>query len=86
MGERLLVEHAVVCRMLENRLDLGGEDELTTLDGVVERLDAEEVPRAEQLARFGIVNGEREHAAHAIEHILRPSNVTDEQHLGVRIR
>ena len=69
--------------MLKNRLDFGGEDEPPLLHGVVERLDTEEVARAKQLVGSGIVNSEREHAAHPVEHTFRPGKVPHEQNLGV---
>ena len=88
--ERVLVERALVGGVLQDALDLGGEDELRAgralLHRVVERLDAEEVARAEELAGGAVPDGEREHAAQAVEHALAPGEVAREQHLGVRAR
>ena len=72
--------------VLKDALDFGREDELAVLLRVIERLDAEEIARAEQLARFAVPNGEREHAAQAIEHTFAPGQIAGQQHFGVGIR
>src|SRR5215469_10790435 len=53
------------------------------VDAVVERLDAERVPGAEQLAGPGVPDGERVHAAEAVHDLLAHPGVGLEQHLGV---
>ena len=83
--ECLMVELARVVRMLEDALDLGSEDEAAVLLRVVERLDAEEIAGAEQLARIAVPDGEREHAAQAVEHAFAPCQVAGEQDLGVGV-
>ena len=66
------VKLARVGWVLKDALDFGREDELPVLLRVIERLDAKEIARAEQLACFAVPNGEREHAAQAIEHTFAP--------------
>ena len=83
--ERFTVELARVVRMLEDALDLGCEDEAAVLLRVVKRLDAEEVARTEQLARIAVPDGEREHAAQAVEHAFAPCQIAREQDLGVGV-
>ena len=85
LRQRLPVQLAMVRGMLENALDLGGEDELAVDNGVVEGLDAEEVARAEQLVLGAIPNGEGEHAAQLVEHVLAPCKVRHKQNLGVGV-
>src|SRR6516164_1337193 len=53
------------------------------VDAVVERLDAERVPGAEQLAGPGVPDGERVHAAEPVHDLLAYPGVGLEQHLGV---
>ena len=83
--ERLMIELAHIVRMLEDALDLGGEDEAAVLLRVVERLDAEEVAGTEQLARIAVPDGEREHAAQTVEHAFAPRQIAREQDLGVGV-
>ena len=83
--ERFAVELARVVRMLEDALDLGSEDEAAVLLRVIERLDAEEVAGAEQLARVAVPDGEREHAAQAVEHAFAPCQIAREQDFGVGV-
>ena len=83
--ECLMVELARVVRMLEDALDLGSEDEAAVLLRVVERLDAEEIAGAEQLARIAVPDGEREHAAQAVEHAFAPCQIAREQDFGVGV-
>src|SRR5215472_486866 len=53
------------------------------VDAVVERLDAERVPGAEQLAGPRVPDGERVHAAEPVHDLLAHPGVGLEQHLGV---
>ena len=55
-------------------------------DAVVERLDAELVPGAEQLPRPAVPDGEREHTAQPVHDVLADPGVGLEQHLGVAAR
>jgi hypothetical protein len=73
--ERLLPRHVAVGQELrhgglvepgpqprrEQRLDLGGEQQLALVDGVVERLDAQPVAREQEPPPPGIPDREREH-------------------------
>ena len=52
-------------------------------NAVVERLDAELVPGAEQLPRLGVPDGEREHTAEPVHDVLADPGVGLEQNLGV---
>ena len=52
-------------------------------NAVVERLDAELVPGAEQLPRLGVPDGEREHTAEPVHDVLADPSVGLEQNLGV---
>ena len=56
------------------------------VEAVVERLDAELVPGAEQLARPAVPDGEGEHAAEPVHHVLADQGVGLQQHLGVAAR
>ncbi len=53
--------------------------------GVVERLDAEGVPRAEKLARGGVVQSEGEHAAQTVEHPFAPLLEPVEHHFRIAL-
>ena len=56
------------------------------VEAVVERLDAELVPGAEQLARPAVPDGEGEHAAEPVHHVRADQGVGLQQHLGVAAR
>src|SRR5580704_253032 len=53
------------------------------VDAVVERLDAERVPGAEELPGPGVPDGERVHAAQPVHDVLADPGVGLQQHLGV---
>ena len=55
------------------------------VDAVVEGLDAERVPGAEQFAGPGVPDGEGVHAAEPVHHVLAHQGVGLEQHLGVTV-
>src|SRR6185369_14444885 len=62
--ERFEIDLALHVRMLEQRLDLGAEDERAAVrDRVVDRLLADAVARDEDLAFFVVPNREGKHAA-----------------------
>ena len=70
--------------ILEQRLDLGAEDDAAAGQlGVVERLDAQPVAGEQQPARAGVPHREREHAAEAIDAALAPLFVAVDDDLGV---
>src|SRR5262249_3027604 len=56
------------------------------INAVVERLDAELVPGAEQLTRPAVPDGEREHAAELMYNLLADPGVGLEQDLGIAAR
>ena len=62
---------------------LAGDHAGPAVDAVVEGLDAERVPGAEQFAGPGVPDGEGEHAAEPVHHVLAHQGVGLEQHLGV---
>ena len=85
VGEPPLVQAPACVRMREKPLDLRAEQDAVAFHGVVERLDAEGVPGAEKLARGGVVQGEGEHAAQAVEHCLAPLLEPVEHHFRIAL-
>ena len=83
--ERVGVDHRDLARA-EERLALGGEPQLPAALGlrVVQRLDAERVPGAEQLAGLGVPDREGEHPAQPAQRVPALGRVRLEQDLGVR--
>ena len=73
-------------RMIQETLDFRAEQKLPVFVVVVERLDAEDVARAEQLTRLRVPNDEREHAAQLIKHAATPFLVAVKDGLGVGMR
>ena len=73
-------------RMIQKALDFRAEQELPVFVVVVEGLDAEDVARAEQLARLRVPNDKREHAAQLIKHAATPFLVAMKDGLGVGMR
>ncbi len=59
--ERPVVRLPAGCRMDTERLDLRGEEKRSPDEGVVERLDAQAVPGAEEFAAPRVPEGERPH-------------------------
>ena len=62
-----------------------GDRAWPAVDAVVEGLDAERVPGAEQFARPGVPDGDGVHAAEPVYHVLADQGVGLEQHLGVAV-
>ena len=73
-------------RMIQETLDFRAKQKLPIFVVVVEGLDAENVARAEQLARLRIPNDEREHAAQLIKHAAAPFLVAVKDGFGVGMR
>ena len=67
----------------DQRLRLRGEGEAVLGLGIVERLDAEGVARQHEVTRFGIVQGERVHAAQLVDEIDAVAAVEVERRLPV---
>ena len=67
----------------ENRLDLGAEDEPIVADGPVERLDPQSIAREQQPPAGGVPDGEREHAAEAVNTVVPPLLVRVDNRLGI---
>ena len=84
--ERFAIELTGVGGVLQDAFDFGREDELAVLLRVVKRFDAEEIARAEELARRSVPDGEREHAAQAVEHAFAPCEIAREQHFRIGFR
>ena len=72
--------------MLQQRLDFGAEEQLAAHLNVIERLDAQMIPRQEQLAPDRIPDGEREHAVEPFHAGRAPLFVGVNDHLRVRLR
>ena len=68
--ERRVVQLRFDRRRLEERLDLGSEEQITgRVMDVVERFDAKAVPRDEERVVLLIPDGEREHPAEFVDTI-----------------
>ena len=85
-GHRLHVELARDARMLEHRLQLGGEDEAVGEHRIVERLDAQPIPRQHQRARGVVPDGEPEHPLEVVERVGAARLPRVHDRLGVRAR
>ena len=72
--------------MLEQRLDLGCEQEVVADLGVVDRLDAVAVAGQHELAARSVPDGEGEHAVQSLERSKAPFLVGAQHDLGVRAR
>ena len=72
--------------MLEETLDLGGEDEIFGAADVIERLLAHAVARQEEDLLVAIPYCEREHSVKVLEGPGAPVAVCVKDHLGVRSR
>ena len=85
MKERLFVDGPLLVRVLEQRLDLGGEDEPSVMNAVVERLDADAVPDKPQLPRSSVPQRDGEHPAEPFEAVDSPlfEGVQDDLGVGV---
>ena len=71
---------------LQDRLDLGGENQLLGCPGrVIERLLAAPVPRQHELSGSLIVERESEHAVEPSEHVSTPALPTMDNHLCIRV-
>src|SRR5262245_50346398 len=73
VADRSPVEPTLDLRALEDRLQLGREQEPLSGDGVVERLDPEAVSRQQELLAATIPHGESKHPPellHAAETVL----------------
>src|SRR5262245_40196905 len=57
------VQRTVDVRQLENRLELGGKDELLAAISIVKGLDTKPIADQEYLLGPGVPDGDREHAA-----------------------
>ena len=70
--------------ILEQRLQLRAEDQAAAGQlRVVERLHADAIPREQQAALPGVPDGEREHAAEALDRAVAPFLVAVDDDLGV---
>ena len=84
--QRLLVHGLLEMRMLEEALDLGAKQQVALVGlVVVERLDAEDVTRAKELARAHVVHHEAVHTAQALDQALSPLLIAVHENLGVGI-
>ena len=73
-------------RMLEEALDLGAEHQVALVGlVVVERLDAEDVARAKELAGAHVVHHEAVHTAQALDQALTPLLIAVHEDLGVGV-
>ena len=72
--------------MFQERAQLRTEHELIRQERVVERLDAEPVPRQHQRARRPVPEREREHAFEPVQHADAELLVAVDDHLGVGTR
>src|SRR5213079_649816 len=71
MARRLPAHRRGDARELQDRFELGGEQQFTVPLGEIERLDSEPVASEQQLAPRYIPDRKRKHAAEAI-HAARP--------------
>ena len=86
--QRVFVDGALKIRVRQHALDFGGEDELARRGrGIVQRLDAEHVARAEQRFRLRVPDDKGKHTAQLF-HQLPPAVllIAVQQHLGVTVR
>jgi len=83
---RLPVELTLDLVVLEDRLDLGGEDQPPPVAGVDERLDAEPVAREQDTPPAAVPDREGEHAAQAGQDVESPGLVPMQDDLRVRGR
>ena len=81
----VLVQFFLEIRVGEKALDLAAEQELAVFPIIVERLDAEDIARAEKLLCLLIPDDEREHAAQAVENLFAVFLVAVEDDLAVRL-
>lgn len=81
--QRFDVERRLEARQVKERLDLGGEGKSPGQHRPVERLDAEPVPRGEQLSRLRVPDREREHAVEARHARRAPLLIRVEDDLGI---
>ena len=70
----------------QQRFQFGREDQALPVDRVMERLDADPVPREEQNGTPAVQHGKGEHAVEAIDHVLAPLLVAVDEHLGIGLR
>ena len=85
-AQGLLVHGLLKAGMLEETLDLAAEQQIA-VGGliVVERLDAEDVTRAKELAGAHVVHHEAVHATQAIDQTLSPLLIAVHEDLGVGV-
>ena len=86
MSERFLVHFARATGVLQQRLDLGREQELLADARVEQRLLAQSVAGYEQFAAAAVPDGEGEHADQVVEAALAVFLVGVHDGLGVRAR
>ena len=84
MVERLEVHLAGYSGMLEDRLDLGGEEQRAVLQGVVERLHAEPIPGEQHPSPASVPEGEGELALQLVDARLPALLVKVDDRLRVR--
>ncbi len=85
MVQRLLVDLAHDVRLLQDGLDLAGEDELPTGEGVVQRLHADAVAGQKQLALALVPDGQGKHAAQPGKHRRAFLAVQVDNHLCIGV-
>ena len=73
--------------MRQEALDLRAEEERAVVGGfaVVQRLDAEHIPRQEEGLLLFVPDREGEHPAHAVEDAFLPFGVAVDEHLAVGV-
>ena len=86
LGQRALVRLGANQAALEDRLDLGSEEQPVAGHRPVERLDAEAVAREQQPPPRRVPDREREHAAQVLDARVAPLLVGVDDRLGVGAR
>src|SRR5205807_955473 len=70
----------------EQRLDLGGEEELSAIVIVVQRFDAEGIAGEQESSPGPIPDRKRVHAAQPVHHVFTVFGVQMQKNLGIALR